>query len=48
MSHTDILVLGCAVVAAWRLRMRPPTSAVAWWLGRWRRSCGVAAFDDLV
>ncbi len=51
--YTDIVVLGCAVIAvlvAWRLRAaRLPGSAVAWWLAS---VCvfgtGVAIFDALV
>ena len=51
--YTNILVLGCAVIAvlvAWRLRAgRLPGSAVAWWLAS---VCvfgtGVAIFDTLI
>ena len=38
--HTDLVVLGCAVVAvivAWRLRM-VPLAALGWWLGLWRHA----------
>jgi hypothetical protein len=49
--YTDIVVLGCAVVAvavAWRLRMLP-TAALEWWLGSVLVfGAGVATFDDLV
>jgi hypothetical protein len=49
--YTDIVVLGCAVVAvvaAWRLRA-VPTAALGWWLGSVAVSAGgVALFDDLV
>jgi hypothetical protein len=49
--YTDIVVLGCAVVAvvvAWRLRAVPGT-ALGWWLGSVAVSgAGVALFDDLV
>ncbi len=51
--YTDIVVLGCAVVAvlvAWRLRAaRLPSAALAWWLGSVAVSgAGVGLFDDLV
>jgi hypothetical protein len=51
--YTDIVVLGCAVVAvaaAWRIRAaRLPAAALAWWLGSVAVSgAGVAVFDDLV
>ena len=51
--YTDIVVLGCAVVAAavaWRLRSaRLPSAALAWWLGSVALfGAGVAVFDDLV
>jgi hypothetical protein len=49
--YTDIVVLGCAAVAAavaWRLR-QVPTAAVAWWLGSVAVSgAGLAVFDGLV
>jgi hypothetical protein len=49
--YTDIVVLGCAVVAvvvAWKLRAVPAT-ALGWWLGSVAVSgAGVALFDDLV
>ena len=49
--YTDIVVLGCAVLAvivAWRLRQVPGT-ALGWWLGSVAVSgAGVAAFDSLV
>jgi hypothetical protein len=49
--YTDIVVLGCAVLAvlvAWRLR-RVPGAALGWWLGSVAVfGAGVAAFDDLV
>ena len=49
--YTDIVVLGCAVVAvvaAWRLRA-VPAAALRWWLGSVAVSgAGVALFDDLV
>jgi hypothetical protein len=51
--YTDIVVLGCAVVAvtvAWRVRaVRLPGAALAWWLGSVAvfAAC-VAVFDDLV
>jgi hypothetical protein len=49
--YTDIVVLGCAVVAvvvAWKLRA-VPTAALGWWLGSVAVSgAGVALFDDLV
>ena len=49
--YTDLVVLGCAVVAvtvAWRLRM-VPRAAVGWWLGSVVVFvAGVATFDDLV
>jgi hypothetical protein len=49
--YTDIVVLGCAVVAvlvAWRLRA-VPGAALAWWLGSVAVfGAGVAVFDDLV
>jgi hypothetical protein len=51
--YTDIVVLGCAVIAvlaAWRLRAaRLPGRALWWWLGSVLVfGVGVAAFDDLV
>jgi hypothetical protein len=51
--YTDIVVLGCAVVAvvvAWRLSAaRLPRSALAWWLGSVVVFCaGVGVFDTLV
>jgi hypothetical protein len=51
--YTDIVVLGCAVVAvaaAWRIRAaRLPAAALAWWLGSVVVfAVGVASFDDLV
>jgi hypothetical protein len=51
--YTDVVVLGCAVVAvaaAGRLRSpRLPAGALAWWLGSVAVfGAGVAAFDDLV
>ena len=49
--YTDIVVLGCAVVAvvvAWKLRA-VPAAALGWWLGSVAVSgAGVALFDDLV
>ncbi|MGH3069108.1 MAG: hypothetical protein ACRDMI_11060 [Streptosporangiaceae bacterium] len=49
--YTDIVVLGCAVVAvtvAWRLRMLP-LAALGWWLGSVVVfAAGVATFDGLV
>ena len=49
--YTDVVVLGCAVVAvtvAWRLR-RVPAAALAWWLGSVAAfGAGVAVFDDLI
>ena len=49
--YTDIVVLGCAVVAvvaAWRLRA-VPAAALGWWLGSVAVSgAAVAVFDDLV
>ncbi len=49
--YTDIVVLGCAVVAvaaAWRLRA-VPAAALGWWLGSVAVTiAGVALFDDLV
>jgi hypothetical protein len=49
--YTDIVVLGCAVVAvlvAWRLKMIP-AAAARWWLGLVALfAAGVAGFDDLV
>ncbi len=49
--YTDIVVLGCAVVAvvvAWRLRA-VPAAALRWWLGSVAVTiAGVALFDDLV
>jgi hypothetical protein len=49
--YTDIVVLGCAVVAvavAWFLR-KVPTAALAWWLGSVAVfGAGVMSFDDLV
>jgi len=54
--YTDIVVLGCAVVAvavAWRIRAarasRLPGAALAWWLGSVAAfGAGVAVFDALV
>lgn len=51
--YTDVVVLGCAVIAvaaAWRARAtRLPRVAVGWWLGSVAVfGAGVAAFDDLV
>ncbi len=51
--YTDLVVLGCAVVAvlaAWRLRsVKLPASALAWWLGSVAVfGAGLGAFDDLV
>jgi hypothetical protein len=51
--YTDIVVLGCAVVAvivAWQLpAVRLPRSALAWWLGSVVVFCaGVGLFDALV
>jgi hypothetical protein len=51
--YTDIVVLGCAVVAvilAWRLRAaRLPAAAAGWWLGSVAVfGAGVGIFDDLV
>lgn len=49
--YTDIVVLGCAVLAvivAWRLR-QVPAQALAWWLGTVVLCCaGIAVFNDLV
>ena len=49
--YTDIVVLGCAVVAvatAWKLRM-VPAAALRWWLGSVAVfGAAVALFDDLV
>ena len=49
--YTDIVVLGCAVVAvvaAWRLRA-VPAAALGWWLGSVAVfGAAVAVFDDLV
>jgi hypothetical protein len=49
--YTDIVVLGCAVVAvvvAWKLRA-VPAAALGWWLGSVAVfGAGVAVFDDLV
>ena len=49
--YTDIVVLGCAVVAvvvAWKLRA-VPAAALGWWLGSVAvAGAGVALFDDLV
>ena len=49
--YTDIVVLGCAVVAvlvAWRLKMIP-AAVLGWWLGLVALfAVGVAGFDDLV
>jgi len=49
--YTDIIVLGCAVVAvaaAWKLRA-VSAAALAWWLGSVAVfGAGVALFDDLV
>jgi hypothetical protein len=51
--YTDIVVLGCAVVAVtvtWRIRAaRLPGATLAWWLGSVAVfGAGVAVFDDLV
>jgi hypothetical protein len=51
--YTDIVVLGCAVVAvavAWRIRAaRLPGATLAWWLGSVAVfGAGVAVFDGLV
>ena len=51
--YTDIVILGCAVVAvivAWRLRAaRLPLRTLCWWLASVAVfSAGVAIFDDLV
>jgi hypothetical protein len=51
--YTDIVILGCAVVAvivAWRLRgARLPRSTLCWWLASVAVfGAGVALFDDLV
>jgi hypothetical protein len=51
--YTDVVVLGCAAVAAivaWRIRAaRLPGAALAWWLGSVVVfGAGVAVFDDLV
>jgi hypothetical protein len=51
--YTDVVVLGCAVVAvitAWRLpAAKLPFSALAWWLGSAVVFCaGVGLFDTLV
>ena len=51
--YTDIVVLGCAVVAvvtAWRLRAaRLPSAALGWWLGSVALfGAGAALFDDVV
>ena len=51
--YTDVVVLGCAVVAvavAWRLRaVRLPAGALGWWLGSVAVfGAGVAVFDDVV
>jgi len=49
--YTDIVVLGCAVVAvvaAWKLRA-VPAAVLSWWLGSVAVTiAGVALFDDLV
>ena len=49
--YTDIVVLGCAVVAvvaAWKLRA-VPAAALGWWLGSVAVSgAGLALYDDLV
>ena len=49
--YTDVVVLGCAVVAvvaAWKLRA-VPAAARGWWLGSVAgAAAGVALFDDLV
>ncbi len=49
--YTDVVVLGCAVVAvavAWRLRT-VPVAALGWWLGSVAVfAAGVGVFDDLV
>jgi hypothetical protein len=48
--YTDVVVLGCAVVAvmvAWRLR-KVPGAALGWWLGSVVVfAAGVGVFDDL-
>jgi hypothetical protein len=51
--YTNIVVLGCAVLAVLAVRWRRPASvppgALAWWLGSVALfGAGVAAFDDLV
>src|SRR5438874_666813 len=51
--YTDIVILGCAVVAviaAWRLRAtRLPLRTLCWWLASVAIFCaGVGIFDDLV
>jgi hypothetical protein len=51
--YTDIVVLGCAVIAvlvAWRVQAtRLPRAALGWWLGSVLVfGAGVAVFDDLV
>src|SRR5947209_4021303 len=51
--YTDIVILGCAVVAvivAWRLRaVRLPLRRLGWWLASLAAfGAGVAIFDDLV
>jgi hypothetical protein len=49
--YTDVVVLGCAVVAvivAWRSR-QVPQRVLAWWLGTVVLCCaGIAVFNDLV
>jgi hypothetical protein len=49
--YTDIVVLGCAVIAvivAWRLR-QVPQRVLAWWLSTVVLCCaGIAVFNDLV
>ena len=49
--YTDIVVLGCAVVAvvaAWKLRA-VPAAALGWWLGSVAvAGAGLALYDDLV
>jgi hypothetical protein len=51
--YTDIVVLGCAVVAVllvrWRRAASVPPGALGWWLGSVALfAAGVAVFDDLI
>jgi len=51
--YTDLVVLGCAVVAVlaarWRRPASVPAAALGWWLGSVAAfGAGVAVFDDLV